>query len=66
MIHKISFDIIKISQLAYVNIVKHIDSIQPGFVIALTKENANVVTQILTDEKVNFFVEEIEEKENKT
>ena len=66
MIFKINFDIIKPSQQAYVNISKHADDIKEGFVTAVTKEHLNVITTILTEEKVSFTVEEIDaEKTNK-
>lgn len=60
MLFKINFNIIKISQRAYIIVAKHIDSLQEGFVIALTKKHLNMITTILEDEKVSYTVEEID------
>lgn len=59
MIYKINFDITKISQLAYVQITKHIDTIKSDYVMTQSKEKMNLITTILQDEKVTFTVEEI-------
>lgn len=59
MIYKINFNIVFISQQAYITITKHVDDIKEGYVTTNKKENMNVVTKILQEEKVSFTVEEI-------
>lgn len=60
MIYKINFNIIKISQQSYVNLIKLIDDMKEGFVTVVTKDNLNTVTKMLESENVPFNIEEIE------